>query len=281
MNLLPEEQQKALSHKFRFTIAYDGTPFSGWQVQNNDESIQGNLEKALLRITNERKRVIGAGRTDAGVHAKGQVAHTLLEKNIEPAILKKAMNAVLPPEIRVLDVERTTPDFHAQISAVGKEYHYHICLNDVVLPFDRPYVWHYRKRLDIPLLQEAATLFLGEHDFRGFSNALGGGLVKENTVRSLYRLDVVPTEVGIRLEFVGNGFLYKMVRNITGMLVGIASHRRTLADIHRIFSSLDRREAESGAPPQGLFLVNVFYQQHNFDRLLLDNSTVGTQSSDE
>jgi tRNA pseudouridine38-40 synthase len=245
--------------KFRLTIAYDGTPFSGWQIQDNDTSIQGSIEDALFSITKERRRIVGSGRTDAGVHARGQVAHLSIEKRIEPHILKKALNATLPQEIRILEIEKVSPDFHAQISAIGKEYHYHLCLDEVVLPFDRPYVWHYRKKIDIPLLHEAAQIFLGEHDFRGFSNAIGGGLIKQNTIRTINRLDIVQTQIGLRLEFEGNGFLYKMVRNITGMLLSIASSKRPLGDIQSVFSSKDRSKAESGAPPQGLFLIQVFY----------------------
>jgi tRNA pseudouridine38-40 synthase len=247
------------THKLRLKIAYDGTSYSGWQVQNVDRSIQGTIEKALFTIINEDRRIIGSGRTDAGVHALGQVAHVSIKKDIKPNSLKKALNAILPHEIRILAIEEVPDSFHAQISAIGKEYHYHLCLDEVVLPFHRSYVWHYRKKINQDLLQKAAEQFIGEFDFRGFSNALGGGQIKHNTIRRLTRLDIITTPNGLRLEFEGNGFLYKMVRNITGILLSIASNHRPIEDIAKIFESKDRRLAGAGAPPQGLFLVTVFY----------------------
>jgi tRNA pseudouridine38-40 synthase len=244
---------------YKLVIAYDGTSFSGWQIQPRGDSIQGLLEKAFHTITKEECRVIGSGRTDAGVHALGQVAHVRLKQKREPHKIKHSLNGLLPPAIRVRSIEEAPKSFHAQLSAKIKEYHYHICLDEVVLPFDRPYVWHLRKTLDIPLLKKAAAHFVGTHDFAAFANAPGKTSKKPSTTRTISRLDVIETPQGIRLEFEGNGFLYKMVRNITGMLVAVASGRRHIADIHATLLSKDRKKAERAAPAQGLFLVRVSY----------------------
>lgn len=244
---------------YKLVIAYDGTDFSGWQIQPAGESIQGMLEKTFQTITKEHCRVIGSGRTDAGVHALGQVAHVLLPKKIEPHRLKHSLNGLLPVSIRIRSVEYAPKSFHAQLSAKTKEYHYNICLDEEVLPFHRLYVWHLRKKLDIPLLKKAAAHFVGTHDFAAFANAPGKGSKKPSTIRTITRLDVIETETGIRLEFEGTGFLYKMVRNITGMLIAVASGRRHISDIHATFLSKDRKKAERAAPAQGLFLVRVFY----------------------
>ena len=139
-------------------VAYDGTDFSGWQVQINDVSIQGLIESALQTITHEQTSVVGSGRTDAGVHALGQVAHFLLHKDVNIDVLKRSLNGLLPHAIRVMEMDHAPEQFHAQRSAIGKEYHYHLCLNDVVLPFERPYVWHCRHPVDVELLEKAATI---------------------------------------------------------------------------------------------------------------------------
>ena len=282
---------------YRLDIAYDGTEFSGWQVQDNDISIQGTIEAALHTITRQTVRIIGAGRTDAGVHALGQVAHMRITSPPPPQSLRRALNGLLPPSIRILNVSVAPKGFHAQKSATRKEYHYHICFGEVALPFIRPYVWHcrrhpsdskleecrcdrsllkigaefvgegsrphtdssYLKAIDLSLLEAAAKRFVGEHDFAAYANAPGRGCAKRTTIRTLYRLDVIRTDMGVRLEFEGNGFLYKMVRNITGMMVGVATGKRLLEEIDEVFLSKDRRRADPAAPPQGLFLMRVCY----------------------
>ena len=243
---------------YKMVIAYDGGNFAGWQVQPTDRSIQGEIEAALRVLTKQDLRLIGSGRTDAGVHARGQVAH-FCSLPLDPKRLKRSLNGILPHAIRILEVKKAHPRFHAQLSAIGKEYHYHLCLSEVVLPFDRRYVWHLHHPLDLSLLAQASSTFIGEHDFAAFSNALGHGSHPRSSVRTLSRLDVIVEGENVRLEFVGNGFLYKMVRNITGMLVAVASGRRTIADIPKVLMSKDRRCAERAAPPEGLFLMRVFY----------------------
>ena len=244
---------------YRLLIAYDGTDFAGWQIQHGFVTIQGTIEQALLRITQEDARVIGAGRTDAGVHAKGQVAHFHLAPFWEPSTLLRALNGVLPHTIRILSVEIAPTGFHAQRSATKKEYHYHAILDPIMMPFDRLYAWHYRRKVDRDLLSEATKKFIGTHDFKAFSNSPGVGNGPKTSVRTIYRLDVKDREGGIRFEFEGNGFLYKMVRNIVGMIMAVASGRRSIEDIETVMASRDRSLAEQGAPPQGLFLIHVQY----------------------
>lgn len=248
-----------LLFNYKLQLAYDGTAYNGWQVQPNAVTIQEIIEKAIFTLIREKVRLIGSGRTDAGVHALEQVAHFKCTKELDTAHFFRALNGLLPHDIRLLRVENVPLQFHAQRSAVRKIYHYHICLDPIVLPFERLYRYHVRKRISLSLLEEAAKLFVGTHDFTSYANSGTEGACKKNPVRTIYRLDVIKTEHGLRLEFEGNGFLYKMVRNITGMLLDVASSKRPLDDIHTIFAAKDRRIAPKSAPAQGLFLVKVIY----------------------
>lgn len=252
---------------YKLIVAYEGTHYSGWQIQSNAPSIQQHLQEALSAfLSGEHIAIIGSGRTDAGVHALNQVAHFKTRHEINPNRLLLALNGLLPRDIRVKQVEIAPLDFHSQYSAIGKEYHYHLYLERVMDPFRRFYCWHVLRKLDLNLLCEGASLFVGTHDFTSFANEPHAGAVARNPVRTLYRLDVFPTDGGFRLEFEGNGFLYKMVRNIVGTLVDIASHRLTVAEVVSIFEAKDRRRASHAAPPQGLFLIKVDYPlQGNFD----------------
>lgn len=248
---------------YKLTLSYDGTQYSGWQMQPNAPSIQGHLQKAItVFLGGKAVTVIGSGRTDAGVHAMNQVAHFKIEKDLNLNRLIKALNGLLPRDIRIKKVENVPIQFHAQYSAIGKEYHYYLYLEPVMDPFRRLYCWHVMRTLDRSLLYKAASLFVGTHDFTSFANEPHSGPVMKNPVRTLYRLDICPMEGGIRLEFEGNGFLYKMVRNIVGSLIDVASHRLVVSDILSIFQAKDRRRASSAAPPQGLFLAKVNYPIH-------------------
>lgn len=245
---------------YKLTLAYDGTRYSGWQIQPNAPSIQQHLQEALANLfSGQHVVVIGSGRTDAGVHALNQVAHFKTEHEMDPNRLLLALNGLLPRDIRIKRVEIVPLHFHSQYSATGKEYHYHLYLERVMDPFRRLYCWHVLHKLDLVLLKEATTLFVGTHDFTSFANEPHAGAVSKNPVRTLYRLDVYPVEGGMRLEFEGNGFLYKMVRNIVGTLVDVASQHLALADVLSIFEAKDRRRASRAAPAQGLFLVKVSY----------------------
>jgi tRNA pseudouridine38-40 synthase len=247
-------------YNYKLTLAYDGTNFSGWQVQPHAESIQEIIQKAIHLITRETVCLIGSGRTDAGVHALAQVAHFRSHVDIDLQAFFRSINGILPYDIRLLQVERATLDFHAQRSAKGKIYHYNICLDPIVMPFERLYVYQERKKVDLHLLEEACKRFVGEHDFSSFANSQHHGACSKNPVRTIYRLDAVKTTSGVRLEFEGNGFLYKMVRNIVGMLLEVSTGKRSIHEIDVLFTAKDRRLAPKSAPARGLFLVKVIYQ---------------------
>jgi tRNA pseudouridine38-40 synthase len=247
-------------YSYKLTIAYDGTQYSGWQIQPNAVSIQQILQDALKTILRiEDVSLIASGRTDAGVHAKGQVAHFRHPTLIEEARLQVSLNGIVPRDIRIKKVEVVSSHFHAQYHAIGKEYHYHLYLERVMDPFQRLYCWHVHTPLDFDRLKKASCLFVGTHDFTSFANEAYAGSASRNPVRTLYRLEVIPTEGGARLEFEGNGFLYKMVRNIVGMLVEVASGKREIESIPAVLEAKDRRLAARAAPPQGLFLMRVDY----------------------
>lgn len=256
-NPLPENDQKMT---YRMTIAYDGTNYGGWQIQANAPSVQGLIEKALSTILQQQIRVIGSGRTDAGVHATGQVAHFSLNTPIPIKKTLSSVNGILPLDIRILTLELTNPDFHARYHATSKTYHYHLHLNPIPNPFSKPYAYHVPHPVCLLKLQDAASYFIGTHDFTSFTN-VDPKRLNSNGIRTLYRLSVVEEPNGARLEFEGNGFLYKMVRNIVGTLLDVCSGKIPLSDIEKIFSQKDRRLAGESAPPHGLFLVEVKYTQ--------------------
>jgi tRNA pseudouridine38-40 synthase len=215
------------SKKYRMSIAYDGTRYSGWQIQPNGDSIQGLVEQALQRVLKTKVRLIGAGRTDAGVHALGQVAHFATDTLLETPRLLYALNGTLPHDIRIKEIAPTSETFHAQYGALSKEYHYHLWLEKTMNPFYRLYRYHFHDtRFHLPLLEEGAGQFIGTHDFSTFAN-VGGPL--KNSVRTIKRITLLPQEGGIRLEFEGNGFLYKMVRNIVGTLLEVAIGKKEIS----------------------------------------------------
>ncbi|MCB1180663.1 MAG: tRNA pseudouridine(38-40) synthase TruA [Chlamydiia bacterium] len=242
--------------RYKIEIAYDGTDFSGWQLQPNAISIQGLLEKCAQQILSQHIRIIGSGRTDAGAHALGQIAHFDGKLTMGPERFQAGLNALLPKTIRILKVETTTDDFHAQYSAHSKIYHYRISSEPCDNPFTRRYTYRPRTPIDVDQLQKAIPLFIGTHDFTTFANV--GGKVK-NRVRTLFRIDLLKEERVLCLAFEGNGFLYKMVRNIVGTLLEVASGKLALEEIPKLFKAKDRRAAPKGAPACGLTLIRINY----------------------
>lgn len=245
--------------KYKLTISYDGTAYQGWQVQPNGPSIQEKIQIALETVLKEKIGLVGSSRTDAGVHAIGQTAHFETESSFQKDKLLYSLNGLLPLDIRLLDLEEVTDDFHARYSAFGKIYHYHLHLDRTMDPFQRLYTYHIHKKINISLLEQAAKEFIGTHDFTSFANEAGEGCAKNKPVKTMKRLDVIPQKGGLRLEFEADGFLYKMVRNIVGTLLQVADGSLSLDQISSIFEAKDRRLAGFAAPPRGLFLVKVNY----------------------
>jgi tRNA pseudouridine38-40 synthase len=247
---------------FKLTLAYDGTGLVGWQRQPAGTSVQGLLEDALTRLTaSAGVMVTGAGRTDAGVHAQGQVASVTLATRLAAADVQRGANALLPPAVRVLAVELVDDTFHARFGAKEKRYAYHVVLGPVISPFDVRYAWHIPYPLDVAAMRAALPALEGRHDFAAFQST---GSDIEDSVRTLTeaRLDETPAAGGgTRLVFTlaGDGFLRHMVRAIAGSLVEVGRGRWPPSRIAAILASADRAQAGPTAPPQGLFLVSVRY----------------------
>jgi tRNA pseudouridine38-40 synthase len=245
--------------KYKLTIAYDGTRFGGWQVQLNSVSIQGLIEEALSTILRQPISVIGSGRTDAGVHALGQTAHFSTTNAADISKTLASLNGLLPVEIRILDLVEVSSEFHARFKAVSKIYHYRLHLERISDPFKMNYTYHVPHPVDLKLLKETAALFLGTHDFTSFANEASRGSAANDAVRTLHRLDLSLEPGGVRLEFEGDGFLYKMVRNIVGTLLDVCAGKISKDEVSAILKAKDRRKAGKSAPPHGLYLVEVKY----------------------
>ena len=240
----------------KITLSYDGTRFVGWQRQAEGESIQGLLEDALARFEGGPVTAHGAGRTDAGVHALGQVASARVTFSHDPATLTRALNVHLPGEIRVVSVEDTAETFHARFSASGKSYRYRVRNTPVADPFDRAYSWHLPEPLSLESMNRAAALLVGTHDFGAFRSVGGESSTPVRTVtRSTWQYD---TGV-LTYEISGDGFLRHMVRAIVGTLVEIGRGWRQADEISALLAGGTRADAGATAPPHGLFLVSVDY----------------------
>ncbi len=241
----------------RFTLAYDGTDFLGWQVQTEGRTVQGELETAFHRMTGEAIRFHGAGRTDAGVHALGQVASVVAETTIPCAKLRIGLDALTGTDLAVLDVADVPPDFHARHSARGKIYRYRILNAPLPSPFLRRTAWHLRAALDRDAMRAAAAPLLGTHDFSSFRLA---GCDARTPVRILRRIELVEEPDGVlRIELEGSAFLRGMARSLVGTLVEIGQGRLAAAGVPGILEARDRGAAGPTAPAHGLFLVRVFY----------------------
>ncbi|MEQ1908294.1 MAG: tRNA pseudouridine(38-40) synthase TruA [Vicinamibacterales bacterium] len=247
----------------KLTIAYDGTGLVGWQRQLNGPSVQALLEDALARLEGGPVVVAGAGRTDSGVHALGQVASVTLHREIAAAAVVRALNNHLPRSVRVLSAEEVGPDFHARFSAHRKTYRYRIWNGDVLDPFERSYVWHIADRvLDVEALAAAARYLVGRHDFAAFQGA--GGAV-ETTIRTISSSVVTAVDMPrgatlISYEVSGDGFLRHMVRSIVGSLVEVGRGRRPPSWMNDVLVARKRSGAGRTAPATGLFLVSVEYR---------------------
>lgn len=243
----------------KLTIQYDGTAYVGWQRQPNGVSIQALLEDALAPIEGSRVSVHGAGRTDAGVHALGQVGSATVATPLETATLGRALNAVLPPDVRVLAIEEAPAGFHARFSARAKTYEYRIVNAPLVSAFLHRYAWHVPQPLDFDAMRTAASPLVGSHDFAGFQGAGSSVASTERTIFDVRIEDGGGFDLPYIVRVSGDGFLRHMVRNIVGTLVEVGAGRWDAWRLVEILDSRDRTRAGPTAPAHGLFLVSVVY----------------------
>ena len=244
---------------YKFLIEYDGTRYNGWQrLKGNDNTIQGKLETVLSRMTDQEVQLTGAGRTDAGVHARGQAANAFLETDMTEAAIRTYMNRYLPEDIRVISVEKADPRFHSRFCARKKCYCYYISTGEKPSVFERKYLYHVETMPDLEKMRQAAAFLVGRHNFRSFC---GNRHMKKSTVRTLESIDVSFDEDKeiLKISYLGDGFLQYMIRIMTGTLLEVGDGRRSPEDIPAIFEAGDRAAAGYTAPPQGLFLEKILF----------------------
>ena len=240
----------------KFTLSYDGTRLVGWQRQAEGESVQGLVEDALARFEGARVVVHGAGRTDAGVHALGQVASAIVSFDHDVTTLQRALNVHLPPDIRVVSVVEADPEFHARFSARGKTYQYRIRNAPVADPFERAYEWHLPEPLDLAAMERAASTLVGTYDFVAFQSV---GSETGGTIRTVTRSVWRDSGGLLTYEISGDGFLRHMVRAIVGTLVEVGRGWRQPENVAALLEPRTRAEAGATAPAHGLFLLCVDY----------------------
>jgi tRNA pseudouridine38-40 synthase len=249
----------------KLTIAYDGTDFHGWQMQTGKPTIQGEIVAVLRRLTQENIAIHGSGRTDAGVHALGQVASFRTQTALTTDELQRALNALLPPAIRIVAAEETGPDFNARWSARAKTYRYRLYRGKVVPPMIWRYVLHYPFPLDEDSMRDAAARFVGSHDFASFAASTGSedDDKERSTVREVYGTELVRSQDNQELVFTvrGRSFLRYMVRKLVGTLLDVGRGRLTPEDIDKLFALKDRSKSGPTVPPQGLCMVSVEHEE--------------------
>jgi tRNA pseudouridine38-40 synthase len=266
----------------KLTVAYDGRAYAGWQIQPDEPTVQGTLQATWHKLTQESVNITAAGRTDAGVHALGQVVGVSTQTRLTNDDLHRALNALLPEDIAVVSVEDGPEDFHATYDAVGKRYRYHIHNARAPSVFDRHYAWYYSHPLDAVAMHEAAQALVGRHDFSSFETA---GSERPDSIRTVFELTVTrgdwPGTIAamvvrsprsklclspslsadkVTIDVAGDGFLYNMVRTIVGTLVEVGAGKRDIGWPKKVLAARDRRAAGQTAPPHGLFLVSVDYK---------------------
>lgn len=246
---------------YRLILQYDGTRYGGWQKQGNTEkTIQGKTEETLTKLLGEPVEIAGAGRTDAGVHAIGQSANFHTDRKLDPEKLKAELNTYLPEDIGVIQAEEVPERFHSRLNAIGKMYRYRVATGERKNIFERKQIYPLNQPLNVGAMRQGAALLVGEKDFQGFSSMKK---TKKSTVRRLesVKLRELPGEV--EFDFTGNGFLYHMVRILTGTLLEIGMGKREPESIEKVFQKKDRNLAGFTAPARGLTLVEVFYPKNS------------------
>jgi tRNA pseudouridine38-40 synthase len=246
-----------MAKNFKLIIEYDGSRYHGWQRQKNDPSIQAEIEKALKTMTTEKVTVIGSGRTDSGVHAKGQVANFECETRLKPEALMNGLNSLLAEDIKIKVCEQVGASFHARYDAKSKIYHYRILNRATPAAIGRQYQWFIRKALNREAMRTAISHIIGRHDFKAFE---GSGSPRQSSIRRVHSADLVEHAGGLLIFHIeADGFLRYMVRNIVGTLVDVGLEKLTPHDFKRILDCKDRSQASATAPAQGLTLVKVNY----------------------
>lgn len=237
-------------------VSYDGSQFHGFQIQNKQRTVQGEIQKALKKI-NEKETIIHAsGRTDAKVHAHHQVFHFDTHKQLPEEQWKRAINHFMPNDIYILSANYVSEDFHSRYTAIKKEYHYLLSMNEYN-PFETDYIFQYGRELDIELMQEAANIFLGEHNFASYCCYDQYG----NTIRTLYEFKISEENGIVKFKLVGNGFRRYMVRHLVGGLIQVGAKRITKEKLQEMLDSCGEKKCLFKAKPQGLYLHEVYYEE--------------------
>jgi tRNA pseudouridine38-40 synthase len=243
--------------RYRLTVEYDGGPFAGWQRQENGPSVQATLEDAIFALSSERVRIIGAGRTDSGVHAVGQVAHFDLDKAFAADRVRDALNYhVKPAPISVINAEVVAAEFHARFSATARHYRYRILCRRAPPALERGKVWHLMRDLDIGAMQVAAKVFVGKHDFTTFRS---GECQAKSPVKTLDRLDLSSAGDEIHISAQARSFLHNQVRSMVGSLILVGEGKWTPYELDAALQAKNRARCGPVAPPEGLYLIRVDY----------------------
>ena len=251
---------------FRLTVSYDGKEFAGWQWQTKQRTVQETLEHALAKVTGQQIRVAASGRTDAGVHAIAQGVSFCCETRLDADAIRRALNTKLPNDMVVVEVRDAPFGFHATRDAVRKRYRYVVQDGPVRDLFARPYAWWVRKQLDAEAMHRAAQQLLGFHDFRSFQSTGSSRICTERTILDISverrRIDLSDRVI---IEVEADGFLYNMVRNIAGTLVAVGKGKQPESWVAEVLAARNRRSAGEAAPPQGLFLLQVWFEEDAHD----------------
>lgn len=249
---------------YKMLLQYDGTRYKGWQVQKStDMTIQGKLESVLSQLAETPVEVIGSGRTDAGVHAKGQVANFHIDERFSKEEIWDNLNRYLPGDIAVISLEEAQERFHSRYHAVEKTYRYVIHTSPIPNVFERKFRYTYTEPLDVELMRKAAEELLGEHDFAAFC---GNKKMKKSTVRNLIRIEITEKSDCIVIDYAGDGFLQNMVRILTGTLIETGRGERPWNSIKQLLETKDRSQAGFTVPPSGLMLMKVYYETVDGDK---------------